>query len=158
MELDNYTYLPVVGFEGRYSITKCGKAWSHLRNKWLTTRPNTKGYLTVDLRDTQGKQHTKKVHRLVAISFIPNPDNLDTVDHVDEDKLNNHADNLQWLSSGDNSAKSKAKEYLMVSPDGVLTRISNMRQFCRDHNLNPGNMNSVFAGRQSHCKGWRLPN
>lgn len=42
------------------------------------------------------------VHRLVAMAFIPNPNELDTVNHKDRNKRNNHANNLEWMSNGDN--------------------------------------------------------
>lgn len=44
-----------------------------------------------------------RVHRLVAIKFIPNPDGLSSVNHLDEEKANNHLDNLEWISRGDNN-------------------------------------------------------
>lgn len=46
----------------------------------------------------KGKQKTFSVHRLVALTFIPNPDNLPCINHKDEDKTNNNADNLEWCS------------------------------------------------------------
>ena len=48
------------------------------------------------------KTVARTVHRLVANAFIPNPDNLPEVNHKDENKLNNHADNLEWCSSSYN--------------------------------------------------------
>ena len=51
------------------------------------------------------KLYFKTVHRLVALAFVPNPDNLSDVDHIDNNKSNNAADNLQWLSHKDNQIK-----------------------------------------------------
>ena len=51
------------------------------------------------------KNYIKTVHRLVAITFIPNPNNLSDVDHIDNNKLNNNVENLQWLSHKDNMCK-----------------------------------------------------
>ncbi len=62
-----------------------------------------KGYYQVSIA---GK--SKTVHRLVALTFIPNPNNLETVDHIDDCKTNNKVTNLQWLSSGDNTRKAFA--------------------------------------------------
>ena len=51
---------------------------------------------------------SKTVHRLVALTFIPNPNKLENVDHIDNCKTNNNVSNLQWLSSGDNTRKAFA--------------------------------------------------
>ena len=57
------------------------------------------------------KKETVHVHRAVAKAFIPNPFNLSDVDHINNDKTDNRADNLQWLSHRDNlRKKSKDKE------------------------------------------------
>ena len=48
------------------------------------------------------KKHNVKLHRLLAIAFIPNPNNLPNVDHKDGNGLNNHLDNLRWCSYGQN--------------------------------------------------------
>jgi hypothetical protein len=45
-----------------------------------------------------GKAKPFRVHRLVAVAFIPNPDNLPIINHKDENKLNNNADNLEWCT------------------------------------------------------------
>lgn len=50
-----------------------------------------------------GKSITYKVHRLVAIAFIPNPDNLPHINHKDENKLNNNPNNLEWCDNSYNN-------------------------------------------------------
>lgn len=60
-----------------------------------------KGYLIVNLfKDGIGKKH--KVHRLVAEAFIPNPENKETVNHIDTNKKNNNIDNLEWNTNVEN--------------------------------------------------------
>ena len=53
------------------------------------------------------KSYTKKIHRLLAITFITNPDNLPCVDHIDGNSLNNIVSNLRWCNSGDNNQNRK---------------------------------------------------
>ena len=63
----------------------------------LIPRLNNKGYQMVCL-SKNGVARNYTVHKLVALAFIPNPNNLPEVNHKDENKLNNRADNLEWCS------------------------------------------------------------
>lgn len=63
---------------------------------------NKKGYRQVTLYDKNGKPKTMRVHRLVALHFITNSDNLSQVNHIDGNKLNNNVFNLEWISNYDN--------------------------------------------------------
>lgn len=85
-----------------YLITKDGKVFSKLRNRWLTATNNNVGYKQVFLKQDQGKSKWFKVHRLVALTYIPNPDNKPEVNHIDGNKENNHYTNLEWITHSDN--------------------------------------------------------
>ena len=62
------------------------------------------GYMAITVGKT-GFRKQKKVHRIIAEAFIPNPNHLPEVDHIDDNKLNNNVSNLQWISGFDNKAK-----------------------------------------------------
>lgn len=95
----------VVGYEGLYAVTSCGRVWSYKSKRFLKAFPIQVGYLMVCLCDNKKKEN-KYVHRLVAEAYIPNPNNYATVDHIDGNKLNNCVNNLQWMSIIDNLIKS----------------------------------------------------
>lgn len=103
----------IKGFEGLYAVTSCGRVWSYRRNKFLKPQPNPKGYLRVGLC-IDGKTSSKYVHRLVAESYIPNPNNYETVDHIDNDKSNNCINNLQWMERTDNLIKSRPEKNKII--------------------------------------------
>ena len=63
----------------------------------------TSGYYSVHLYKECGKRTPKMIHRLVAEHFLPNPNNYPQVNHKDENKLNNHIDNLEWCTEKYNS-------------------------------------------------------
>ena len=113
---------PVVGYEGLYEVSNMGRVKSVERTAWcgngyrtvheriLRTRKNRYGYVIVNLYQ-EGKMKTCCIHRLVAESFIPNPDNLPDINHKDEDKTNNNVDNLEWCSrSYNNTYNGRAKK------------------------------------------------
>lgn len=99
---------PVKGYEGLYSISSDGRVFSHYNGKIeeKTLFEGHNGYLRVALWK-EGKGEKFQVHRLVAEAFIPNPDNLETVDHIDSNQKNNHFSNLRWLDREFNSARNK---------------------------------------------------
>lgn len=74
------------------------------KEKILKPRLQNSGYLTVNL-SKDGKALNKTVHRLVARAFIPNPEGLPEIDHIDGDKTNNMIENLQWISHVENNRK-----------------------------------------------------
>ena len=111
----------VKGYEGLYGITSCGRVWSYKRQKFLEPSADKKGYLKVGLTKN-GKMKTCYVHRLVAEAYIPNPNNLPQVDHIDENKTHNYVNNLQWITNRDNCRKSKNKPILQFDLDGNFVR------------------------------------
>jgi hypothetical protein len=87
-----------------YYITEDGKVWSSIRSKYL--KPQLRGsYLQVDL----GKGNPKAIHRLVAETYLPNPNNLPMVDHNDANKFNNNVCNLEWVTHSENMDRAKLK-------------------------------------------------
>ena len=101
---------PVKGYEGKYEVSSLGNVrslgrytpFSRIKGKMLT--PKGTPYLTVDLW-SNNKGTSALVHRLVAIAFIPNPDNLPEVDHKDGDCTNNSVSNLQWVTAKENTRR-----------------------------------------------------
>ena len=111
----------IKGYEGIYGITSCGKVWSYRNECFLKPWDNQKGYLIVKLfKDGKGKNY--KIHRLVAEAYIPNPDNLPQVDHIDNDKTHNYVNNLQWITNRDNVRKGRNKPILQYDLDGNFIR------------------------------------
>lgn len=87
----------IEGYEGLYQISNIGRVWSV--GKEIYKKAGLIGsYLSVSL-NKDGHLKNFLIHRLVAKAFIPNPLNLPQVNHIDEDKLNNRADNLEWCTA-----------------------------------------------------------
>lgn len=82
-------------YEGHYEVSDLGLVRNARTGKILNLHSNNSGYLVIDLHK-DGTHKTFSVHRLVAKAFIPNPDNLPEVNHLNEDKHDNRATNLEW--------------------------------------------------------------
>lgn len=106
----------IPGFEGIYQISNAGNVKSFIRNgKYSSGEPHllkpgiTRGYASVALWKGKSKKKTVLVHRLVAAAFVPNPNNYQEVNHKDENKLNNNADNLEWCTRAYNMSYGTAR-------------------------------------------------
>ena len=95
----------IKNYEGLYAITSCGKVWSYRSKKFLKPRNNGYGYFIVSLYNKCNIRKNYQIHRLVAEAYIPNPNNYETVDHIDSNKTNNCIKNLQWMNRKENTIK-----------------------------------------------------
>lgn len=94
--------IDIKNYEGLYKITEDGKVFSVRTNKFLYLNLKANGYVHVQLC-VNGKEITKRVHRLVAEAFIPNIGNKPMVNHIDGIKHNNHYTNLEWVDGTENN-------------------------------------------------------
>ncbi len=156
----------VPNYEGYYKVSSMVRVRSvnrfdkamrrNLKEKILTTYVNGFGYEQVMLQKN-GMQKMFSVHRLVALAFIDNPDNLPQVNHIDENKLNNRADNLEFVTARQNlthnnlqerQSKKKFKHVLQCAIDGtVIKEYESVIQAARE----TGIAKTAIANR---CRGY----
>jgi len=110
---------PIVGYEGKYEVSNLGNIKS-VNYGIMKLHKNNSGYLLVGLRDGNGKvRHL--VHRLVAKAFIPNPSRWPHINHKNENKIDNRADNLEWCNPKYNNnygnARAKSSAAHINHPD-----------------------------------------
>lgn len=105
---ESESWKPIPGFEGRYDASSFGRIRSYQRHRFNEVIPHIlvpcerkKGYLQLCLLKG-GKQYSCAVHRLVAMTFIPNPENKPQVNHIDLNKRNNNIGNLEWCDGKEN--------------------------------------------------------
>lgn len=169
---------PIKDYEGIYEVSSWGRVRSLDRlvtktekgtaytimqkGRMLMLGKNNNGYLCSHLYK-DGKRHAVEVHRLVASAFIPNPLNLEQVNHKDLDKTNNHVENLEWLSRADNNrhavrngagggAKLKREVTILRNGKeiGTFPSYSSAAMFLR---CKPQDIMNVVGGRQKSARG-----
>lgn len=122
----------------------------------ISQRINRNGYIRVDLNIGENGRKTCFLHRLIAETLIPNPDNLDCVDHIDGNKLNNDPSNLQWITRGNNVRKAQQmgrwstppKKYKLFHKDGKTQIIENVSKFARENDYAATKIVAVCKGRR----------
>ena len=157
-----------------YQVSNWGRIMSlNYRNtgkaELMNPGTNTDGYFKVNLRKN-GKRKMCYVHRLIAQTFIPNPENKPEVNHIDEDKTNNKVDNLEWKWHKDNinhgthnerSAKARtngklSKRVLQLSLSGELIREWESTQECGRNGFCQGAVSECCQGKRKSHKGFRF--
>ena len=150
----------IVNYEGLYQISNEGNVKSldktynvgyggikHQKEKILKPTNVGRGYLHICLCKN-GKKEYKRIHRLVAEAFIPNPNNYPTINHKDENPKNNKVENLEWCTQSYNNtyggrtermAKTQSKKVYQYTLDGELVKIWSSTNEC---------------GRNGFCQGW----
>ena len=97
----DYRWLTPFGFSN-YCVTASGRVFSTITGTYLVGNFSFDGYLRALLKRDSGGYITIGIHRLVAMAYIPNPENKPEVNHIDGDKLNNCVENLEWVWGWEN--------------------------------------------------------
>ena len=167
----------IPGYEGYYQASTQGRIKSvdrTVRSRYGTQK--CKGTMLTPAvgrnyyRVTLVKEGSKKlftVHRLVATTFLPNPDNLPQVNHKDENKLNNCVDNLEWCTQQYNLAYGSGRERLTDKTRKAVMQINQFgnviaiyrstQEAARITGFSQGHISMCCTGKASHHNGylWR---
>jgi hypothetical protein len=108
----------VKDYEGIYQISNFGDVRNIKTSRILKPTNDSTGYKCIDLC-CDGKRKHMRIHRLVAINFIPNDENKQCVDHIDNDRVNNKIDNLRWCTIQENNINTSISKRNISGSKGV---------------------------------------
>lgn len=179
-DIKDEVWKDIKGYEGSYQVSNMGRVKSFCRKTRILKPQKTQdGYLQVCLcRD--GKKKRLYVHRLVAGSFIPNLENKETINHINEIKTDNHVSNLEWMTRAENNnhgthtergvkkrkgrkqskewidkrAKGNSKPVLQFTLDGKLVKEWSSITEAGKSGFTPSNIIKCCRGKQKTSKGY----
>ena len=149
--------------KNRFVTDRNGKKY-HIKGHVLKQQLNKNGYMYVSV-SVNGKNCTLSVHRIVATCFIPNPDNLPEVNHIDNDRTNNVASNLEWCTSkyntaykekcGKSAAEISGRPVIVVNQDtSEVFWFETQREAGRQLSFYPGHITDVVRDRRHTTGGY----
>ena len=159
-----------------YSISCDGEVKNIKSGKVIKGILNNDGYRQVNLYTSPFKYKTKRVHRLIAEAFIPNPENKGTVNHINGIRNDNRLDNLEWATIGEQiqhsytSLNRKAaflgkfgKDNPTSKPvvgtniiSGLVINFNSGREAAKYLNVDPATVNNVLRGKYNQYKSFKF--
>lgn len=152
----------ILNYEGLYAADESGNVWSYRRNKFLKPFMSNTGYLQVALCK-DGKSKTYLLHRLIAETLLPNPENKPQVHHIDGCRTNPALSNLQWTTPKENNndelhkqrCRTKGKKVYCIELD---KEFDSMTAAAREIGISPSRISECCRGKTKTCAGyhWKI--
>lgn len=146
----------IEGYEGLYQVSTKGNVRNSRTGKLMTPWYCRKGYLYVTLC-SNGKKVNCSIHSLVAKTFIPNPENKPTVDHINRNKEKNNVTNLRWATYEEqrlNSNSGRPKTPILAMKDGVEKVFDSQAYCAKELALDKRQIGACLRGKQKTHKGY----
>ena len=144
-----------------YEISSYGRIRKKFCKKELHPSDNGNGYLRICLYDDNGNRKYQYIHRLVLLNFKGKPKNSDMVtNHIDENRKNNHVENLEWMTLVDNfqygtsisrNARSRYKPVVLLEYNKIY---KNAEEAAKENNLKKENITAACNGKLITCGGY----
>ena len=141
--------------ETNYKISRNGEI-KNPKNKILKNTKSGCGYYYCRINNI-----SKRVHRLVAITYIPNPNNYPEVDHIDRNKENNNVDNLRWVSYSQNCHNKPRRNQITGQPNIYVVKNGKYQVTIKKENImynkNFDNLNDAIIWRNNKREELNIP-
>lgn len=140
-----------------YSISTEGRVMKNSTRKIMKPSEMRNGYMVINLFTRDGRRKKELIHRLVAITFIPNPKRLPQVNHIDRVRNHNSVSNLEWVTPQENSDKSLAPKPIRVRglKTDYVADFKSIREASKSLSLTESNISACLnGGKQKTHKGY----
>ena len=149
-----------VGFPG-YKVSSLGKVIT-LKNQISKCSPRKDGYIEISMKNDEGKASMRRLHQVVAASFIPNKDNKKEVNHINGVRHDCKMSNLEWVDRTENcrkilnrSSKDSSRKIIQLSEKGEEVKIWNsVKEILETKIINKANLRSCCAGKMKKSNGF----
>lgn len=147
---------------GNVRSFKLGKNGAILKPRKVSER---KPYCFLNLLNDNGKYQLVRVHRLVATAFVPKSEGMNIVNHLDANKLNNRADNLEWTNQSGNvnhayknglikNPSRKSKKVMKIKDEKTLETYPSIAEASRKNKINVSSITRACTGIQKTAGGF----
>ena len=147
--MERWRQVPIAEYKDLYEVSDRGRIYSVRSKKCLMPKISKAGYYYITLAN-HGKFKAMRIHRLVAMAFIPNPENKPTVNHINENKLDNRLENLEWATIAEQNIHGTRIARAVANTD-YKNRGIDYKQVAAHHDYLKQNM----CGRKK-CKVWYI--
>ena len=146
-----------------YEVSNTGKVRNQFTLHELAGCNDSHGYPSFWPKK-DGRRYCRRIHRCVAQAFLPNPDALPEVNHIDGNKANNRLDNLEWVTSSENKyhayhtglrTKSSDRPVLQIQNGRVIARHRSLTQAARDTGVGLSNISMAVNGYTKTAGGFQ---
>ena len=135
-----------------YQVSNMGRIWNAKTQKMLTPSELPNGYYQINLIAVNGKRKKELVHRLVALTFIPNPNKYPEVEHKDRDRGNNTVDNLCWVNRSLNNRNTSQNRIVKVYKNGEFMEECCLARAAEIIGCSRSTIYSYFYRKQKYIK------
>lgn len=153
-----------------YFINEYGDVYSYFKENEpikLKYRSDKDGYYDTSLQLKDDRRMAFRVHRLVALTFIPNPNNYPVTNHMDTNKNNNHISNLEWTTISANTQHAydnnlikhgRIRKVITIDENGKSIIFDSVKDTCKYYNYDVSCISKMCSGKLKPYKKGRLAN